>query len=112
MVKRIFLVFSMALSGFISAEGLNAINDPVMNPCIQRPDLAGCGANGSSASRRVINIPSRWGVIYYNPANDAVGYAENNTEGYKSARREALDMCIRTGGGKNPIHRDVRVAVL
>lgn len=106
MVKRIFLVFSMVLSGFISADGLNAINDPVMNPCIQRPDLAGCGANGSSASRRVINIPNRWGVIYYNPANDAVGYAENNTEGYKSARREALEMCIRSGGGKNPSHRD------
>jgi hypothetical protein len=106
MVKRIFLVFSMALSGFISAEGLNAINDPVMNPCIQRPDLAGCGANGSSASRRVINIPNRWGAIYFNPANRAIGYSENNTEGYQSANKEALESCIRAGGGANPIARD------
>ena len=106
MVKRIFLVFSMALSGFISADGLNAINDPVMNPCIQRPDLAGCGANGSSASRRVINIPNRWGAIYFNPANRAIGYSENNTESYRSANKEALESCIRAGGGENPIARD------
>ena len=59
MVKRIFLVFSMALSGFISAEGLNDINDPVMNPCIQRPDLAGCEANGSVATQRVYKVPNR-----------------------------------------------------
>ncbi len=109
MVKRIFLVFSMTVfSGFGFANGLNAINDPVMNPCIQRPYLAGCSGNNQSGGqpRQVINIPNRWGVIYYNPANDAVGYAENNTEGYKSARREALEMCIRSGGGKNPSHRD------
>lgn len=106
MVKRIFLVFSMALSGFISAEGLNAINDPVMNPCIQRPDLAGCGANGSVATQRVYKVPNRWGAIYYNPANDAVGYSENNTEGYRSANREALANCIKAGGGQNPLHRD------
>ena len=109
MMKRIFLVFSMAVfSGFGFANGLNAINDSVMNPCIQRPYLAGCsGTNPSGGQpRQVINIPNRWGVIYYNPANDAVGYAENNTKGYKSARREALEMCIRSGGGKNPSHRD------
>ena len=79
MVKRIFLVFSMALSGFLSADGLNAINDPVMNPCIQRPDLAGCGANGSVATQRVYKVPNRWGAIYY---------------------------CINAGGGQNPLHRD------
>lgn len=106
MVKRIFLVFSMVLSGFISAEGLNAINDPVMNPCIQRPDLAGCGANGSVATQRVYKVPNRWGAIYYNPANDAVGYSENNTEGYRSANKEALANCINAGGGQNPLHRD------
>jgi len=105
MVKRIFLVFSMALSGFISAEGLNAINDPVMNPCIQRPDLAGCGANGSVATQRVYKVPNRWGAIYYNPANDAVGYSENNTEGYRSANKEALANCIKAGGGENPVTR-------
>ena len=106
MVKRIFLVFSMALSGFLSADGLNAINDPVMNPCIQRPDLAGCGANGSVATQRVYKVPNRWGAIYYNPANDAVGYSENNTEGYRSANKEALANCINAGGGQNPLHRD------
>lgn len=106
MVKKIFLVFSMALSGFISADGLNAINDPVMNPCIQRPDLAGCGANGSSASRRVINIPNRWGAIYYNPANRAFGYSDNNTKSSGSAEKEALTSCIKAGGGQNPIASD------
>ena len=109
MVKKIFLAFIIVVSNFVFANGLNAINDPVMNPCIQRPYLAGCSGNNQSGGgrpRQIINIPSRWGVIYYNPANDAVGYAENNTEGYKSARREALDMCIRSGGGKNPSHRD------
>ena len=107
-MKKVVLMLAVIFSNFSFSNGLNAINDPVMNPCIQRPYLAGCSGNNQSGGqpRQVINIPNRWGVIYYNPANDAVGYAENNTEGYKSARREALEMCIRSGGGKNPSHRD------
>ena len=106
MVRKVFLAFAILLSGFTSANGLNAINDPVMNPCIQRPYLAGCGANGSAAPQRVYKVPNRWGAIYYNPANDAVGYAENNTEGYRSANKEALANCIKAGDGQNPLHRD------
>lgn len=105
-MRKIFLAFIIAVSNFGFANGLNAINDPVMNPCIQRPYLSGCGANGSTAPRRVINIPTRWGAIYYNAANQAIGYSENNTEGYRSANKEALANCIKAGGGKNPLDRD------
>ena len=106
-MKKIFLMLlAMQISPFVLADGLNAINDPVMNPCIQRPHLAGCGANGSVAPQQVYKVPNRWGVIYYNPANDAVGYSENNTEGYRSANKEALANCIKAGGGKNPLHKD------
>ena len=78
-MKKIFLMLlAMQVSPFVLADGLNAINDPVMNPCIQRPHLAGCSGNNQSGgqARRVINIPNRWGAIYFNPANRAVGYSE------------------------------------
>lgn len=105
MERKVFLAFAILLSGFTSANGLNAINDPVMNPCIQRPYLAGCGANGSAAPQQVYKVPNRWGAIYFNAANWAIGYSENNTEGEEAARREALANCINSGGGKNPIAR-------
>ena len=57
-MKKIFLMLlAMQVSPFVLADGLNAINDPVMNPCIQRPDLAGCSGNSQSGgqARRVIN---------------------------------------------------------
>ena len=78
------------------------------NPCVYHPDLPGCSGNNRpiGQTNRVVKIPNRWGVIYYNPANDAVGYAENNTEGYRSANKEALANCINAGGGQNPLHRD------
>ena len=104
-MKKIFLMLlAMQISPFVLADGLNAINDPVMNPCIQRPDLAGCSGNNQSGgqARRVINIPNRWGAIYYNAANRAVGYSENNTKGYRSANKEALQNCIKAGGGQDP----------
>ena len=99
------MMFVMQISPFVLANGLNAINDPVMNPCIQRPHLAGCGANGSAAPQQVYKVPNRWGAIYFNAANWAIGYSENNTEGEEAARREALANCINSGGGKNPIAR-------
>ena len=108
-MKKLFLMLlAMQVSPFVLADGLNAINDPVMNPCIQRPDLAGCSGNNQSGgqARRVINIPSRWGAIYYNAANQAIGYSENNTKGYHSANKEALANCIKAGGGKNPLDRN------
>ena len=108
-MKKIFLMLlAMQVSPFVLADGLNAINDPVMNPCIQRPDLAGCSGNNQSGgqARRVINIPSRWGAIYYNAANQAIGYSENNTKGYHSANKEALAHCIKAGSGKNPLDRN------
>ena len=108
-MKKISLtLLAMQVSPFVLADGLNAINDPVMNPCIQRPDLAGCSGNNQSGgqARRVINIPNRWGAIYYNAANQAIGYSENNTKGYRSANKEALANCIKAGGGKNPLDRN------
>ncbi len=56
-------------------------------------------------THRVINIPNRWGAIYFNPVNKVVGYSENNTEGYRSANKEALANCIKAGGGENPVTR-------
>ena len=108
-MKKIFLtLLAMQVSHFVLADGLNAINDPVMNPCIQRPDLAGCSGNSQSGgqARRIYKVPNRWGAIYVNPANAAIGYSENNTEGYRSANKEALANCIKAGGGKNPIASD------
>ena len=107
-MKKIFLMLlAMQVSPFVLADGLNAINDPVMNPCIQRPDLAGCSGNSQSGgqARRIYKVPNRWGAIYFNAANWAIGYSENNTEGEEAAGREALANCIKAGGGENPLDR-------
>ncbi len=101
-MKKLFLTFIMVtLSQLILANEMS-------NPCVYHPDLPGCSGNNRpiGQTNRVVKIPNRWGVIYYNPANDAVGYAENNTEGYRSANKEALAKCIKAGGGQNPLHRD------
>ena len=101
-MKKLFLTFIMVtLSQLILANKMS-------NPCVYHPDLPGCSGNNRpiGQTNRVVKIPNRWGVIYYNPANDAVGYAENNTEGYRSANKEALANCIKAGGGQNPLHRD------
>ena len=101
-MKKLFLTFIMiTLSQLILANEMS-------NPCVYHPDLPGCSGNNRpiGQTNRVVKIPNRWGVIYYNPANDAVGYAENNTEGYRSANKEALAKCIKAGGGQNPLHRD------
>ena len=82
-MKKIFVAFIIVVSNFGFANGLNAINDPVMNPCIQRPYLSGCSGNNQSAGqvRQIYKVPNRWGAIYFNAANWAIGYSENNTEG-------------------------------
>ena len=101
-MKKLFLTFIMiTLSQLILANEMS-------NPCVYHPDLPGCSGNNRpiGQTNRVVKIPNRWGAIYYNPANDAVGYAENNTEGYRSANKEALANCIKAGGGQNPLHRD------
>lgn len=101
-MKKLFLTFIMVtLSQLILANEMS-------NPCVYHPDLPGCSGNNRpiGQTNRVVNIPNRWGAIYYNPANDAVGYSENNTEGYRSANKEALANCINAGGGQNPLHRD------
>ena len=99
MKKNLFIF--MILSGFASANPLGG--NPTDGYC-QTVDGSACGWNsGSSSSQRVYKIPNRWGAIYLNPANLAVGYSENNTIGYRSANKEALENCIRDGGGKNPI---------
>ena len=101
-MKKLFLTFIMiTLSQLILANEMS-------NPCVYHPDLPGCSGNNRpiGQTNRVVKIPNRWGVIYYNPANDAVGYGENNTEGYRSANKEALANCIKAGGGQNPLHID------
>ena len=101
-MKKLFLTLIMiTLSQLILANEMS-------NPCVYYPDLPGCSGNNRpiGQTNRVVKIPNRWGVIYYNPANDAVGYAENNTEGYRSANKEALANCIKAGDGQNPLHRD------
>ena len=54
MVKKIFILV-MLVGDFVSANGLNAINDPVMNPCIQRPNLAGCSGNNQLGGKCVVS---------------------------------------------------------
>ena len=102
-MKKIFLVL-MALSSF-AALGNPLGGNPTDGYC-QTVDGSACGwGGGSSSSRRVYKVPNRWGAIYFNAANWAIGYSENNTEGEEAARREALANCIDSGGGKNPIAR-------
>ena len=102
-MKKIFLML-IALNSF-TALGNPLGGNPTDGYC-QTVDVSACGwGGGSSSSRRVYKVPNRWGAIYYNAANRAVGYSENNTEGEESARREALASCIKAGGGKNPISR-------
>ena len=97
-MKHILLAAVMILSSFANANEMS-------NPCVYHPDLPGCAGNNRPMGQgsRVINIPNRWGAIYYNAANQAVGYSENNTKSYESAREEALASCIDAGGGKNPV---------
>ena len=103
-MKKIFLIL-MALNSF-TALGNPLGGNPTDGYC-QTVDGSACGwGGGSSSSRRGYKVPNRWGAIYFNPVNRAVGYSENNTEGEESARREALASCIKAGGGQNPIARD------
>ena len=93
----------MFSSNFVFSNPLGG--NPTNGYC-QTIDGSACGWNsGSSSSRQVYKVPNRWGAIYYNAANRAIGYSENNTEGYESANKEALANCIKAGGGKNPISR-------
>ena len=102
-MKKIFLIW-IALSSF-TALGNPLGGNPTDGYC-QTVDGSACGwGGGSSSSRRVYKVPNRWGAIYFNAANWAIGYSENNTEGEEAARREALANCIDSGGGKNPIAR-------
>ena len=102
-MKKIFLIW-IALSSF-TALGNPLGGNPTDGYC-QTVNGSACGwGGGSSSSRRVYKVPNRWGAIYFNAANWAIGYSENNTEGEEAARREALANCIDSGGGKNPIAR-------
>jgi len=103
-MKKIFLML-LTLNSF-TVLGNPLGGNPTDGYC-QTVDGSACGwGGGSSSSRRVYKVPNRWGAIYFNPVNRAVGYSENNTEGEESARREALASCIKAGGGQNPIARD------
>lgn len=100
-MKHILLMAAMILSSFANANEMS-------NPCVYHPDLPGCAGNNRPMGQggRVINIPNRWGAIYYNPANRAFGYSDNNTKGYRDAEKEALASCIKAGSGQNPIASD------
>ena len=77
-MKKIFLMLlAMQVSPFVLADGLNAINDPVMNPCIQRPDLAGCSGNNQSGgqARRIYKVPTGGGAIFFMRVIGGVGYS-------------------------------------
>ncbi len=99
-MKHILLAAAMILSSFANANEMS-------NPCVYHPDLPGCAGNNRpmGQTKRVINIPDRWGAIYFNPVNKAVGYSENNTKSEESANKEALANCIKAGGGENPVTR-------
>lgn len=99
-MKKILFIF-LIVSGFASANPLGG--NPTDGYC-QTVDGSACGWSGNSGSSgRGYKVPDRWGAIYLNPANAAIGYSENNTKGFHSANKEALASCIKAGGGKNPI---------
>ena len=102
MEKIILTVFMLCTSFFVFSDPLGG--DPTQGYC-QTVDGSACGWGRNSSSRQVYKVPNRWGAIYFNAANWAIGYSENNTEGEEAARREALANCINSGGGKNPIAR-------
>lgn len=99
-MKHILLAAAMILSSFANANEMS-------NPCVYHPDLPGCAGGNAPMrqTRQVINIPDRWGAIYFNPVNKVVGYSENNTKSEESANKEALANCIKAGGGENPVTR-------
>ena len=97
-MRNLYWLIAIVLSPLVYSNEMN-------NTCVYHPDLPGCSGNNRPIGQtsRVINIPSRWGAIYFNAANWAIGYSENNTEGFRSANKEALASCIKAGGGQNPI---------
>ena len=100
--KRILIVFILLVTSVPYSFSTPLGGNPTNGYC-QTVDGSACGWGGSRSSRQIYKVPNRWGAIYLNPANLAVGYSENNTIGYRSANKEALENCIRDGGGKNPI---------
>lgn len=103
-MKKIFLIFMVFNSSTVFGNPLGG--NPTNGYC-QTVDGSACGWGGrSSSSRQVYKVPNRWGAIYYNPANRAFGYSDNNTKGYRDAEKEALASCIKAGGGQNPIASD------
>ena len=98
------LTFFMLINGLTLANPLGG--DPTNGYC-QTVNGSACGwSSGSNSSHKVYRIPNRWGAVYYNAVNRVIGISENNTEGYRSAHKEALENCIKAGGGKNPLDHE------
>ena len=84
MEKIILTVFMLCTSFFVFSDPLGG--DPTQGYC-QTVDGSACGWGRNSSSRQVYKVPNRWGAIYFNAANWAIGYSENNTEGEEAAAR-------------------------
>lgn len=101
MQKILFAIIAVFINHIVFANSLGG--NPTNGYC-QTVDGSACGWDAnSSSSQKIYKVPDRWGAIYLNPANAAIGYSENNTKGFHSANKEALASCIKAGGGKNPI---------
>ncbi len=101
LVQVSLLMLGLFINSYTNAGGLNAANNPVMNPCIQQPHLSGCGANGSQAATQVIRIPSRYGAVAYDADQGIVGATDNNLKSLRAAKKEAMQRCIGYGGSKS-----------
>ena len=103
--KRILIVFILLVTSVPYSSFSTPLGGNPTNGYCQTVDGSACGWGGSRSFRQIYKVPNRWGAIYFNAANWAIGYSENNTEGFKSASKEALENCIKAGGGKNPISK-------
>ncbi|OSI14510.1 hypothetical protein BWD09_10330 [Neisseria dentiae] len=100
-MKRVVWIFVWLVCTQVNAGELNAANNPAMNPCIQRPELSGCGANGNGqAITNIINIPSHYGAIALDGSKMILGSSENNLKSLRAAKKEAVQDCINLGGTK------------
>ncbi len=98
--QSVVLLLGLFLGSYANASELNAANNPAMNPCIQRPELSGCGANGSAqiAPNKIIRIPSHYGAVAYDGTKGILGASENNLKSSRAAKKEAIQVCIKLGG--------------
>ncbi len=73
--------------------------DPTRGYC-QTVDPSACGWGANQTRTQVIDIPDHYGSVALDVNKIILAASENNLKGARSARREALQKCILSGGSK------------